>query len=145
MKCKCGNDNFLLEWGNLICSACNARKYVNYSSEEHKVMKPNGKHFFWVILTPKFMERMEMYYPEVTDKELLNACSKIEKFYNGVWPKVRVPAHGAKWKNHHIYWRYKFNPQKKRVELIMFDITKTDRLQSKKNVEVEFVKVIFNE
>jgi hypothetical protein len=116
---------------------------MTYSSEEHKVMKPNGKHFFWVVLTPKFIERMERYYPKMLDDELLDSCAKIEKFYNGVWPKVRVPTQGTKWNNHHLYWRYKFNPQKKRVELIMFDITKTDRLQSKKNEEVEFVKVNF--
>lgn len=145
MKCKCGNDKFNLEWGNLICSNCNTRKYITYSSEEHKVTKPNSKQFFWVVLTPKFMERMEKYYPNVSDDELLKDCSKIEKFYNGVWPKVRVPTQGAKWKNHHIYWKFKFNPHKKRKEVILFDITTKDILFSKRKEKVEFVTVNFNE
>ena len=145
MKCKCGNENFFLEWGNLICSKCKARKFITYSSEEHKVMKPNGKHFFWVVLTPKFMERMERYFPDVMEEELLQACSDIEKFYKGEWPKVRVTTNGARWKDYNIYWKYKFNPQKKRVELIMFSITELDRLTSKRNEKVEFVKVSFNE
>jgi len=144
MKCKCGNDNFLLEWGNLICSECRARKFITYSSEEHKVMKPNGKHFFWVILTPKFMERMERYFPNVLDEELLQACSDIEKFYGGVWPKVRVVTHGTRWNDYNIYWKFKYNPGKKRVELIMFNVTKLDRLFDKKLEDAEFVKVIFN-
>ena len=145
MKCKCGNENFILEWGNLICSECNARKYITYSSEEHKVMKANSKQFFWVVMTPKFMERMELYYPDMKDDEILKDCSKIEKFYNGVWPKVRVPTQGEKWRNHHIYWKFKFNPHKKRKEVILFDITTQDILFSKRKEKVEFVTVNFNE
>jgi len=143
MKCKCGNDNFYVEWGNLNCSACGARKYITYSSEEYKVTKPNSKQFFWVVMTPKFMERMEKYFPNMSNEQILKDCSSIEKFYNGTWPKVRVPTQGAKWNDHHIYWKFKFNPQKKRKEIILFNITTQDIFQSKRKEQVEFVTVNF--
>jgi len=153
-KCRCGNDKFELNRkGKLECKKCGQWWYP-FSPEEIKVDKAKG--FYWIIISPQFMESMsdyqriinrstdEPYLPEIGDDDLIEHFKCIEKSYD-VWPKVRVPTQAAKWMDMHIYWTYRYNPKRRRVELNIINMTKPDRLTCRFHNKVEFVKVNFNE
>tara|TARA_B100001173_G_C15718487_1_gene433333 strand:+ start:29 stop:460 length:432 start_codon:yes stop_codon:yes gene_type:complete len=142
MKCKCGNERFLLEWGKLKCAECGARQYIRYSAEEHKIMK-NEKHYFWAVLTPKFIEAMDRHFPDNTDEMIISICKDIEKSYKGKWPKVHCKTTASKFRGKHIYWRYKFNPHKRRAEVVMSNVTNSDRIQDRRKEDVKFITVDF--
>ena len=136
-KCKCGNDNFeMTRNGKMECTKCG--KWFNpFSSIHHKVIKENGKHYFWVIVTPHFLERMEQKLPVVELEELYSDCLKIEK------QATMKKTQGTKWKGFHIYWKYKFNPKRKRLEMELISLTDQKYFTTKFHRDVEFVEVEF--
>lgn len=136
-KCKCGNEKFNLNFGKLECGKCG--KWLNpFSTEEHKIMKPNGRHYFWGIFTPTFLERLEKNYPDTLAEELLNDCLKIEKA--STQSKIQC----CKWRNSHIYWKYYFNHQLKRLELKLISLTSQKQFTTKYYKNVEVIEVNFS-
>ena len=133
--CKCGCNKFNITRNHKMeCQECG--KWVNlFSAEHHKVMKPNGKHYFWVVATPHFLERMAERMPEVEDKDLLEAAMHIEK------KATMKRTQGTKWNGQHIYWRYFFNGKRKRLELELISLTSTRYKTTKFHKKVDFVEV----
>jgi len=133
--CKCGSNKFNLNRkGKLECQKCG--NWVNpFSAEHHKVMKENGKHYFWVIATPHFLERMAERMPDLDEKDYLEACLHIEK------KAVMKRTQGTKWNGQHIYWRYFFNNKRKRLEMELISLTSPKYFTTKYHKKVDFVEV----
>jgi hypothetical protein len=113
-------------------------KWFNPFSAVHtKIMKPNGKHYFWVIATPHFLERLEERLPEIEDDAYLKAAERIEKV------ATMKKTQGTKWNGLHIYWRYFFNPKRKRLELEFISLTPPKYFTTKYHKNVEFITVDF--
>ncbi len=119
MICKCGNNNFeLMMNAKLQCTNCG--KYWNpFSAQEHKVMEKDGFHYFWVVMRSHFLDRWDLQLPDLEEEELLKDCialknvSKQNKAYF-------TPYHGG-----HLFWKFKFNNKKRRLELELITVTST--------------------
>jgi len=142
--CKCGcSDFFLTRKGKMECQDCG--KWVNpFSAEHHKVIKEDGFHYFWAILTPHFIERLEDRVPDVDTKEVVNIAKHIEK------AAKRNKFQCTRWKDKHIIWKYRFNERKKRLELEFISIVPLGKFNFKMHTgyyvkDVEYVEVNFNE
>ena len=103
------------------------------------MFKPNGRHYFWVVLTPHFIERMEERLPDVEVEDFIKECHAIEKAC------TIDKAQGTKYKGKHIYWKFRFNHMRKRLELELISLTPDHIFQCKYHPKVEFVEVKFNE
>ena len=78
-ECKCGSTNFeITRNGKMECVKC-GKWFSPFSAEHNKVIKANGKHYFWVIATPHFLDRFETKLPNLDTEDYLDACLKIEK------------------------------------------------------------------
>jgi len=136
-NCKCGNGNFEVNRkGKMECIQC-GRWFNPFSSIHSKVIKENGRHYFWVIATPHFLERLEERLPDIDTQDYLDACLKIEK------QATMKKTQGTKWNGYHIYWHYKFNPRRKRLEMELISLTDPRFFQTRYHKKVEFVKVNF--
>ena len=137
-KCKCGCENFEIKFGKIECKNCG--KWANpFSAIYRKLVKPNGRHYFWVVLTPHFIERLEERLPEVDIEDFIQECYAIEKAC------TIDKSQGTKYNGKHIYWKFKFNHRRKRLELEMISLTPDHIFQCKYHPKVEFVEVNFNE
>ena len=138
-NCKCGSTNFeITRNGKMECVEC-GNWFNQFSAQHHKVMKPNGKHFFWVILTPHFIERFEENFmdKDIEIESLVADSLAIEK------AATMKRTQGTRWNDKHIYWRYFFNPKRKRLEMEFISLTNTNYFTTKYHKDVEFVKVVF--
>ena len=77
--------------------------------------------------------------PEVDVEEFIKDCYAIEKAC------TIDKSQGTKYNGKHIYWRFKFNHKRKRLELELISITPDHIFQCKYHPKVEFVEVEFNE
>jgi|TARA_R110000824_G_scaffold35901_13_gene111999 hypothetical protein len=143
IDCICGGTKYeLLRNGKLECQHCG--KWVNpFSGEHHKVIKDDGFHFFWSILTPHFIERMEHRVPEADTDDIVKASFHIEKVAK------RNKFQCTKWNNHHLIWKYRFNERKKRLEMEFISVVPLGKFSTRlpngyviKNME--YVEVDFN-
>ena len=138
-SCKCGSTEFeMTRNGKMECVKC-GNWFSPFSSQEYKVMKPNGKHYFYVVFTPHFIDRFESNFAHknITMDDLVKDALAIEK------AATMKRTQGTKWNNKHIYWRYFFNPKRKRLEMEFLSLTDTKYLTTKYHKKVEFVKVVY--
>jgi len=138
-NCKCGSTNFeITRNGKMECVEC-GNWFNPFSAQHHKVMKPNGKHYFWVVLTPHFIERFEENFmdKDIEIESLVADSLAIEK------AATMKRTQGTKWNDKHIYWRYFFNPKRKRLEMEFISLTNTNYFTTRFHKDVEFVKVGF--
>ena len=148
--CKCGNKNFEIERnGKLKCTACGAW-FNPFSAIHHKVIKEDGFHYFWAIVTPHFIERLEERLPEKEVEDVLAVAANIEK----VAKRKRFQC--TRWNDRHIIWKYKYNERRRRLELEFISLVPLGNKEYNGNInirlpngyyvkDVEYVEVDFNE
>ena len=137
-KCKCGNTEMKIDFGRMICSKCDAEVKM-YSVNEQKVMKENNKHYYWLIQTPTFVEKLDTFYANFTEEDLIEVSRKIEK----VSAKNKTQA--TKFKNSYIYWKYFYNPSFKRMELKFITLSTLKRLFLRNVKDIELIEVDLND
>lgn len=135
LDCKCGGTNFeLLRNGKLECQDC--KQWLNpFSTEYHKVMKADGFHYFWVKMSPFFVERWERFLPKVSEEQLLTDCLAFEK------KAVQNRVQATKYHGKNIFWKMRFNRKQRRLELELLALNPPSILTTKYHKKVEFVSV----
>jgi len=142
--CRCGNNNFELTMKRkLQCTEC-GKDFNPFDAEMYKVMKDDNFHYFWAVFTPHFVERLE---ERVSGSEVEDVL-KIAKFIEAKAKRNKFQC--TKWKNKNIIWKYKYNEQRKRLELEFVSIVPSNkratRLANGYYVkDVQYVDVSFKE
>jgi len=154
-KCKCGNDNFeMTRNARIECTKC-GQWQMPWSRLEFKVMKPNGRNWFYLILPPYFIQALDDKFDGKIDEDDL--VTLVANQIHKVCENERNKVQAAKWNplnqinkdgkegGVHIYWKHRWNFKQKRLELELITLTNQDRFTTKFNKNVEFVTVNFNE
>ena len=77
-NCKCGNGNFEITRNSKItCTKC-GQWQMPWSRLEFKVMKPNGRNWFFLVIPPHFIQALDDKFngeidPEDLDQPGINA------------------------------------------------------------------------
>jgi hypothetical protein len=122
----------------LECQKCGS--WVNpFGSQEHKVMKPNGKHWFWVIIPTHFLNKWDKFLPKIEEEDLLKDTLVLEK------QSEQKKVYCAKYHGSNIFWRLRFNYVKKRIELELLDLTSQKQITTRYHKNVEVIKVDWND
>jgi len=142
--CKCGSNKFNLNMkGKLICQACGA-EFKPFGAEHHKVIKPDGFHFFWAVFTPHFIERLMERVPDADIEDVLKVAAHIER------KAKRNKFQCTRWRNKHIIWKYRYNERRKRLELEFVSIVPMNKFTAVLDngfyiKDVQFVEIDFSE
>ena len=152
-NCKCGNGNFEITRNSKItCTKC-GQWQMPWSRLEFKVMKPNGRNWFFLVIPPHFIQALDdKFNGEIDPEDLVGLiANQIHKVCENERNKVQA----AKWNplnqtdkkgnpaGVHLYWKHRWNHKQKRLELELLTLTKQDRFTTKYNKDVEFVTVEF--
>jgi len=144
IDCTCGCRDFdLTAKGNMVCKNC-GKDFNPFEAEHVKVVKEDGFHFFWAIITPHFSERLERRVPGKTTDDIIEAAKEIEKI------SKKKKYYFTHWEGHKLFWIYKYNYKKKRLEMEFITVTpigNKDKLVLPNGYVVkntEFVKVNFD-
>ena len=136
-KCKCGCNDFILSRKmKLICQKCD-RIWNPFSIEYHKVMEPDGFHYFWVKLTPQFIDRLETSLPDLDMEQVLKDTITLKK------DSKQNRTYACKYHGKHIFWKLKFNHKLKRLELELIMLTPPSVLELRYEKKVEIISPDF--
>jgi len=94
----------------MVCKNC-GKDFNPFQAEHIKVMKEDNFHYFWAIITPHFIERLEDRVPDKEIDDVIKIAKEIEKV------SKKKKYYFTHWAGHKLFWIYKYNYKKKRLEM----------------------------
>ena len=111
IDCTCGSMDFeLTAKKKMVCKNC-GRNFNPFTSEHIKVMKEDKFHYFWAIITPHVVERLESRLLDANVEDVITIAKEIEKV------SKKKKYYFTHWAGHKLFWIYKYNYKKKRLEM----------------------------